>query len=183
MDCAATTAVELGEIVSDVMDGDEIIDVDIGGRAIVGGEMNEPSGFVFGEVDSVAPVEAVGTGVARGVTDVSGDVEGVIGVMLGSDASRLRLRSSDEPPHAVTARMRAADRRERRLEFTRETLFRFVTDGSSAHEIRVAHNRQAEEQRLEEEFFVDVQGKAPHCFVDVVDGGSQFADPVRVVSM
>lgn len=146
----------------------EVGDTDVSGdgsvvvsAAVVGVEMNDPSGFVFGDAGFNVVVVGSSTGDERLVDDASvveeagfdevGDVvavESAPGVVLvgdsaGSGASTLRLLPSDEPPQAATPRRREARTRDKRFEITSKTLFSFASYGSSADEISVSHHRQA----------------------------------------
>lgn len=168
---------------------------------VVGVEMNDPSEFVFGDAGFNVVVVGSSTGDERLVDDASvvdgagldeaGDVVAVgpapgvvlVGDSVGSGASTLRLLPSDEPPQAATTRTRETRTRDKRFEITFETLFSFVAYGSSADEIGVAHHRQAQEEGLQEQLFVHVQTEAAHRRMNVVDGGSEFADAVGVVGM
>lgn len=190
----------------DVGGTDEPVDGEVDDVTVVGVEMKDPSGLVFGDVGfKVAVVETM-TGAERlfdetmvvdaplatadvlGVseaTDVFGaELSGVVvanEVMEGSGASTLRLRSSEDPPQAAATRRSAASRKDGRCDFTSETLFRFVSDGSSADEIGVANNGETQEQGLQEQFFVHVQAETTHRRVNVVDGRRELADAVRIV--
>lgn len=93
-----------------------------------------------GAADKAVVVAGIESGVEVATTD-----DGLVGtaatVAVGRGASRLRLRSSEDPPQAAATRRSAASTRDRRFEFTSETLFRFVPYGSSADEISVANHR------------------------------------------
>ena len=145
---------------------DEPVDGEVDDVTVVGVEMKDPSGLVFGDVGFKAAVVEIMTGAERlfdeamvvdaplaaadvvGVseaTDVFGaEPSGVVvanEVMVGIGASTCRLRASEDPPQAAATRRSAASTRDRRVEFTSETLFRFVPYGSSADEISVANHR------------------------------------------
>ena len=102
---------------------------------------------------------------------VSVAVEGV----AGSGASRLRLRSSAEPPQAAAVMTSAESSSDKRREGMSETLFSRLRNGSSADEVGLAHDRQAQEKRLQQQVFGCIQSEVAHRAVDVVDGLGEVA--------
>lgn len=152
-DCVVMFEVDEGD--TDVsVSGNEVEAATVGG-----GEMNDPSGLVFGDAEIKPVVVVTMIGAERLVDDaivvdgaVSSDVgdfvdtepstvDVIAGSAVGSGISTLRLRSSEDPPQAAATRRSAASTRDRRFEFTSETLFRFVPYGSSADEISVTNHR------------------------------------------